>query len=255
VREEGQVAHRCTGGLFCPAQRKEAIQHFASRRAMDIDGLGEKIVDQLVERGLVEHVDQLFALQHADLVALDRLADKSAQNLLQALDAARHTTLARFVYALGIREVGEATARALAAHFGSLERIMKASEEALCEVPDIGPVVAHSIRTFFDQPHNRDVIRGLRRAGVSWDEHGGAAAVSGPLSGRTYVLTGTLAGYTREQATEHLQARGAKVTSSVSARTTAVIAGDDPGSKVDKARGLGVEVLGEAELERLLQEE
>jgi len=255
VREEGQVAHRCTGGLFCPAQRKEAIQHFASRRALDIDGLGEKVVDQLVDRGLVEHVDQLFKLKHADLVELERLADKSARNLLDALEAARDTTLARFVYALGIREVGEATARALAAHFGSLDHLMEASEEALCEVADVGPVVAHSIHTFFDQRHNRDVIRGLRRAGVTWKEHAGAATVGGPLRGRTYVLTGTLSGYTRDEATERLQALGAKVTASVSTRTTAVIAGDEPGSKVDKARTLGVDVLGEADLEKLLQGE
>jgi DNA ligase (NAD+) len=252
VREEGEAVHRCTGGLYCRAQRKEAIRHFASRRALDIDGLGEKIIDQLVERDLVEHVDHLFGLRHEDLVALDRLADKSARNLLDALEAAKRTTLARFVYALGIREVGEATAKALAAHFGSLDALMEASEETLCEVPDVGPVVAHSIRTFFEQPHNREVIAALRRAGVSWAEGEPAGRGPKPLAGSTYVLTGSLDGMTREAASERLQALGAKVTGSVSKKTTAVIAGAEPGSKVDKARELGVPVLAEADLNALL---
>ncbi|WP_070988104.1 NAD-dependent DNA ligase LigA [Halofilum ochraceum] len=252
VREEGEAAHRCTGGLYCRAQRKEAIRHFASRRALDIDGLGEKIIDQLVERDLVEHVDQLFSLRHEDLVSLERLADKSARNLLDALEAAKETTLARFVYALGIREVGEATAKALAAHFGSLDALMEASEEQLCEVPDVGPVVAHSIRTFFEQPHNREVIAALRTAGVAWTEGEPAGGGPKPLAGSTYVLTGSLEEMTREAASERLQGLGAKVTGSVSKKTTAVIAGADPGSKVDKARDLGVPVLGEADLRELL---
>ena len=254
VREEGEVAHRCTGGLFCPAQRKEAIEHFASRRALDIDGLGEKVVDQLVETGLVEHVDQLFALRHEDLVQLDRLADKSAQNLLDALEAAKHTTLARFVYALGIREVGEATAKALAAHFGRLDDLMAASEAQLSEVPDVGPVVAHSIRTFFEQPHNREVIEALRAAGVTWSEGEPAGGGPRPLAGSTYVLTGALEAMTRDEASERLQALGARVTSSVSKKTTAVIAGADPGSKADKARSLDVPVLGESDLHALIRE-
>jgi len=252
VRQEGQVAHRCTGGLYCGAQRREAIRHFASRRALDIDGMGERIIDQLVERGLVEHVDQLFHLDRDALARLDRLAEKSAANLVAAIDAARHTTLARFIYALGIREVGEATARALASHFGSLQRIMAASEDELVAVPDIGPVVAHSIRTFFDQPHNREVIDGLIRAGVTWDESEPADTAHQPLAGHTYVLTGSFDGLTREQARERLQALGAKVTGSVSKRTTAVIAGADPGSKVERARELGVDILAEPDLERLL---
>ncbi len=253
IRPEGQVAHRCTGGLFCGAQRREAIKHFASRRALDIDGLGEKIIDQLVDTGLVAHVDQLFSLRAEEFARLERLAQKSANNLVNALAAAKRTTLPRFIYALGIREVGEATARALAAHFGSLERIMAASEEELCAVPDIGPVVARSIRTFFDQPHNREVIDALIRQGVTWEESEPGASDRQPLAGCTYVLTGTFSGVTREQASAALQALGAKVTGSVSRRTTAVIAGETPGSKVDKARELGVAVLGEAELEELLR--
>lgn len=252
VREEGQVAHRCTGGLYCGAQRREAIKHFASRRALDIDGLGDKIIDQLVDNGMVEHVDQLFGLQAEQLAQLERLAEKSARNLVNALEAAKQTTLPRFIYALGIREVGEATAQALAAHFGSLERLMAADEDALNEVPDVGPVVARSIRHFFDQPHNREVIAGLIKQGVTWDET--EPAVSGPqtLAGQTYVLTGTFAEWTRDEARARLQALGAKVTGSVSRKTTAVIAGENPGSKVDKARELDVDVLGEADLEALL---
>ena len=251
-RAEGEVAYRCTGGLFCRAQRKEALEHFASRRALDIDGLGEKIVDQLVERELVEHVDDLYALTKEDLLGLERMGDKSAQNLLDALEASKRTTLARFIYALGIREVGEATAKALAAHFGRLRDLMDASEEQLCEVPDIGPIVAHSIHTFFEQDHNREVIEGLIAAGLTWEEGEPARAGAQPLEGHTYVLTGTLSGMTREEATERLQALGAKVAGSVSNKTTAVIAGADPGSKVDKAAALGVDVLGEQDLERLL---
>ena len=253
VRAEGQAAHRCTGGLFCRAQRKEAIKHFASRRALDIDGLGDRIVDQLVERDLVEHVDQLFSLTREQLTELDRLADKSAQNLVDALERSRRTTLARFIYALGIREVGEATARALAAHFGSLDRLLEASEEDLLEVPDVGPVVARSIRTFFDQPHNREVIQGLRDAGVTWDEGPPADTGRRPLAGQTYVLTGALESMTREEAAERLRALGAKVSGSVSKKTSAVIVGAEPGSKADKARELGVELLDEQALLELLQ--
>ena len=256
VREEGQAVHRCTGGLFCHAQRKEAIKHFASRRALDIDGLGDRIVDQLVERGLVEHADQLFDLTKEQIAGLERMADKSAQNLVDALAHARRTPLARFVSALGIREVGEATARALAAHFGSFERLMNASEEDLVAVPDVGPVVAHSIRTFFDQPHNREVIDALLRAGRIELTDEGPPADSGrrPLAGHTYVLTGALDSMTRDEAGERLRALGAKVSGSVSKKTTAVIAGADPGSKVTKARDLDVPVLDEAALMELLEQ-
>ncbi len=253
VRPEGEVAHRCTGGLYCPAQRKQALKHFASRRALDIDGLGEKLIDQLVELGLVQRLDDLFRLRYEDLIALERMADKSARNLLAAFERAKHTTLARFVYALGIREVGEATAHALAAHFGSLSALMAASTEELEAVPDVGPVVAQSIRTFFDQPHNREVIEGLIAAGVTWAESEPASAASQPLAGCTYVLTGSFDAMTREAASEALQARGARVAASVSNKTTAVIAGSDPGSKADKARSLGVPVLGEADLQALLE--
>lgn len=255
VREEGEAAHRCTGGLFCPAQRKEAIKHFASRRALDIDGLGDRIIEQLVDRGLVEHVDQLYSLSADQLAGLERLAERSARNLVDALERSKHTTLDRFIYALGIREVGEATARALAAHFGSLDRLMAAGEDELVEVPDVGPVVARSIRTFFDQPHNREVIEALRRAGVTWEEGPPAAGGERPLTGRTYVLTGTLDSMTREEAGERLRALGAKVSSSVSRKTTAVIAGANPGSKLAQARQLGVPVLNEAALRKLLQGE
>ncbi len=254
VREAGEAAHRCTGGLFCPAQRKEALLHFASRSALDIDGLGEKIVDQLVERGLVERVDHLFRLRKDDLVSLDRLGDKSADNLLAALEAAKQTTLARFIYALGIREVGAATARALALHFGQLQNLMEADEARLTEVPDIGPVVANEIATFFAQRHNREVIEGLMAAGVTWEEGEPVVAQAQPLAGETYVLTGTLEQMTRAEASERLQALGAKVSGSVSGKTSAVIAGAEPGSKADKARELGVPVLTEDDLAQLLEQ-
>ncbi|MEX2576643.1 MAG: NAD-dependent DNA ligase LigA, partial [Halofilum sp. (in: g-proteobacteria)] len=253
VREAGEAAHRCTGGLYCPAQRKEALLHFASRTALDIDGLGEKIVDQLVERDLVERVDQLFRLGKDDLVALDRLGDKSADNLLAALEAAKQTTLPRFIYALGIREVGSATARALAQHFGRMRELMAADEARLAQVPDIGPIVAHEIATFFDQAHNREVIEGLIAAGLTWEEGEPAAVQPQPLAGRTYVLTGSLERMTRDEAKERLQALGAKVSGSVSGKTAAVIAGADPGSKVDKAHALDVPVLGEDDLADLLE--
>jgi DNA ligase (NAD+) len=256
VREDGQAVHRCTGGLYCRAQRKEAIKHFASRRALDIDGLGDRIVDQLVERGLVEHVDQLFTLTKDQIAGLERMADKSAQNLVDALEQSRRTTLARFVYALGIREVGEATARALAAHFGSFRNLMEASEEELVEVPDVGPIVAKSIRTFFDQQHNREIIESLlRKDRIELTDEGPPVDTGHrPLAGTTYVLTGSLDAMTRDEAGERLRALGAKVSGSVSKKTTAVIAGADPGSKVTKARQLDVPVLDEAALMELLEQ-
>ncbi|MFP4079633.1 MAG: NAD-dependent DNA ligase LigA [Ectothiorhodospira sp.] len=248
VRPEGEAVARCSGGLFCPAQRREAIKHFASRRALDIDGLGDKLVEQLVDRGLVDHVDDLYRLDAPTLAGLERMGEKSASNLVAALEKSRHTTLARFIFALGIREVGEATARALAAHFGGLDALMAADETALMEVPDVGPKVAAHVAAFFAQPHNREVIEGLRAAGVHWEERPPVEAGRGPgrpLEGCTYVLTGTLETMTREAAAERLRALGARVSGSVSKKTTAVIAGEAAGSKRDKAEALGVPVLDE----------
>ena len=252
VREEGHAVYRCTGGLGCPAQRKEAIKHFASRKAMDIDGLGDKLVDQLVERGLIEDVADLYALSLEQLAGLERMGEKSARNLLEALERSKSTTLPRFIYALGIREVGEATAEALAHHFGDLQPLMEASEEALQEVEDVGPVVAFNIVHFFAQPRNRAVIDKLIAAGIHWPKIDSVDPDSLPLAGKTYVITGTLEHYSREQAKQRLKALGAKVSGSVSKKTTAVIAGDKPGSKIDKARKLGVPVLDEAAFEELI---
>ena len=252
-REKGGIDHRCTGGLFCAAQRKQAILHFAGRRALDIEGLGDKLVDQLVDGGIVRTLPELYKLGVAKLAALERMADKSAANLMAALDKSRHTTLPRFLYALGIRHVGEATAKDLAAHFGALDRVMEASEAELLEVNDVGPVVARSIHTFFRQAHNREVVEQLRAAGIHWAEHDAvAAAAPKPLAGMTVVLTGTLPTLTREQAKEMLEAAGAKVAGSVSKKTAYVVAGEEAGSKLFKARELGVPVLDEAGLQALL---
>ena len=256
VRVEGEAVARCSGGLYCAAQRREAIKHFASRRAMDIEGLGDKLVEQLVDAGLVDHVDGLYRLTAEQLADLERMGEKSAQNLVEALDRSRHTQFARFIFALGIREVGEATARALARHFGGLDALMRANEESLMEVSDVGPVVAHHVATFFQQPHNREVIQALRDAGVHWEETEPAARKEEalPLAGNTYVLTGALESMTREEAGERLMALGAKVTGSVSKKTTAVIAGEAAGSKLAKAEKLGVPVLDEAAFLALIGE-
>jgi DNA ligase (NAD+) len=252
-REKGSLEHRCTGGLTCAAQRKQALLHFASRRAMDIEGLGDKLVDQLVDAGLVRTLPELYTLGVAKLAALERMADKSASNLERSLAVSKRTTLARFVYALGIRHVGEATARDLARHFGSIDRLMAASEPELLEVPDVGPIVARSIRVFFDQPHHVEVVEQLRAAGIQWDEHAGvASAAPGPLAGRTLVLTGTLPSLTREEARAWIESAGGKVAGSVSKKTWAVVAGAEAGSKLDKAREIGVSVLDEAQLRELL---
>ncbi|SAL70271.1 DNA ligase [Caballeronia terrestris] len=244
---------RCTGGLFCPAQRKQALWHFAQRRALDIDGLGEKIIDQLVEENLVRTPADLFSLGFSTLAALDRFADKSAQNLLDSLEKARKTTLARFIYALGIRHVGESTAKDLAKHFGSLDPILAATVEELLEVNDVGPVVAESIHNFFSEAHNQHVIEQLR-AKVSWPEGPPAPkAPQGVLAGRTVVLTGTLPALSREEAKEMLEAAGAKVAGSVSKKTDYVVAGTEAGSKLAKAEELGIPVLDEDGLRRLLE--
>jgi DNA ligase (NAD+) len=249
-RVEGEAVARCTGGLYCEAQRKEAIKHFASRRAMDIEGLGDKLVEQLVDQRLIGDVAGLYTLDEAVVAGLERMGEKSAHNLMSALDKSRRTTFHRFLYALGIREVGEATARALAQAFGDLESLMKASAEELEAVRDIGPVVARHIVNFFQQPHNIDVIKKLLGAGIEWP----AVKVNRqrPLAGQTYVLTGTLGDMTRDEAKEKLQALGATVSGSVSAKTTAVIAGEKAGSKLAKAEKLGVPVLGEDDLRKLL---
>ncbi|MEJ2633513.1 MAG: NAD-dependent DNA ligase LigA [Acidihalobacter sp.] len=268
VRAEGEAVARCTGGLICSAQRKESLLHFASRRAMDIEGLGGKLVDQLVELGIVEHVDDLYGLQAEQLAGIERMGDKSAANLIGAIDHSKNTTLARFLYALGIREVGEATARALAAHFGTLDALEEAAGEDLRSeddpelkpkdryprlqaVADVGPAVAAHVCHFFAQPRNQEVIRKLRKAGVHWAE--AKPQSEGPLKGATYVLTGTLESRTRDEAKAALEALGARVSGSVSKKTTAVIAGRDAGSKLDKAEKLGVEVLDETGLNVLLE--
>ncbi len=255
LREPGEVNHRCTGGLFCAAQRKQALLHFAQRRAMDIEGLGDKLVDQLVDAGLVRTLPELYKLGLAKLAALDRMADKSAHNIVAALEKSKQTTLPRFLFGLGIRHVGEATAKDLAKHFGQLDRIMDASEEHLLTVRDVGPVVAHSIRTFFDQPHNREVVEQLRACGLTWPEHDGADSIDPatlPLNGKTLVLTGTLPTLSRDDATELAAAAGAKVASSVSKKTDLVVAGEAAGSKLAKAQELGVEVIDEAAFLRRL---
>lgn len=251
---EGEAVARCSGGLSCPAQRKEALRHYASRKAMDIDGLGEKLIEMLVDKGLLHSLVDIYRLEHADLAGLERMGDKSASNLLAAIERSKTTTFARFIYALGIREVGEATARNLAQAFPSLSTLEEADEAALQAVPDIGEVVARHIQVFFRQPHNLEVLAGLCQAGVHWPQPTPAsAAQASPLSGQTYVITGTLEEMTREQAKARLQELGAKVSGSVSKKTTALIAGEAAGSKLTKAQSLGVEVLDEAALLALLQ--
>ena len=246
VREEGEADYRCTGGLFCSAQRKQAILHFAQRRAVEVEGLGDKLVDQLVDSGVVNTLPDLYRLGLTALAALDRMAGKSAQNLLEALQKSKQTSLPRFLFGLGIRHVGEATAKALARHFGKLDAIMDAPEEQLLLVADVGPIVAQSIRTFFDQAHNREVVEQLRACGLTWEE--GEPAVQTPkvLAGKTFVLTGTFPTLSRDQAKDLLEAAGAKVAGSVSKKTDFVVAGLEAGSKLDKALALGIAVLDEA---------
>lgn len=251
-RIEGEAVARCSGGLYCAAQRKEAVKHFASRRAMDIEGLGDKLIEQLIDQSLIDDPADLFALQPGTLAGLERMGEKSAANLVGALHKARATTLPRFLYALGIREVGEATAQALARQFGSLDAIGAAEEDVLQQTPDVGPVVAHHVNTFFRQPHNLAVIDKLRQAGVHWTEgEPTPLPESLPFAGRTFVLTGALS-EPRDVIKQRLQALGAKVAGSVSKKTDYVIAGEDAGSKLEKARDLGVEVLDEDGLNRLI---
>ncbi len=254
VREEGEAVARCTGGLYCPAQRKQALLHFASRRAMDIEGLGEKVVDQLVDNGLVHNPAELYKLGLGKVANLERMAEKSASNLLAAIDKSRSTTLARFIFALGIRNVGEATARDLARHFGNLDALIGADEEALMRVTDVGPIVAQSIAQFFGESHNREVIEQLRAAGVQWADETARSSKIGHLSGKAFVLTGTLPNMTREEAKERIEAAGGKVTGSVSKKTDYVVAGTEAGSKLTKAQELGIPVLDEEGLNNLLDQ-
>lgn len=251
-RADGEAVARCTGGLICAAQRKEALKHFASRKAMDIDGLGDKLIEQLVDKQWLQSPADLYRLSARELAYLPRMGEKSAENIVAAITASKQTTLPRFLYALGIREVGEATALNLAQHFLTLSALQQADMTALEQVPDVGHVVASHIYQFFREPHNQQVISELCELGVDWPAMAAATNQSASLAGHTYVLTGTLVSMTRDQAKQQLQARGAKVAGSVSAKTTAVIAGDNAGSKLTKAEELGVAILSEAELEQLL---
>ena len=252
VREEGEAIARCSGGLFCAAQRKQALLHFAQRRAMDIEGLGDKLVDQLVDAGIIKTPADLYKLGVASLAGLERMAEKSALNVVAAIEKSRHTSLARFLFGLGMRQVGEATAKDLARHFGNLDAIMGASEEQLLLVPDVGPVVAASIARFFRQPHNCEVVEQLRAAGVTWAEGAAQTRVASSLAGKAFVLTGTLPQLTREQAKQMIEDKGGKVAGSVSRKTDYVVAGAEAGSKLQKAQELGVTVLDEQALKTLL---
>ncbi|WP_457280839.1 NAD-dependent DNA ligase LigA [Polaromonas sp. P5_D5] len=252
VREEGEADYRCTGGLFCGAQRKEAILHYAHRRAVEVEGLGDKLVEQLVDANVIRTLPDLYKLGLTALASLDRMAEKSANNLLEALEKSKQTTLPRFLFGLGIRHVGEATAKELARHFGKLDAIMDATEEQLLEVSDVGPIVAQSIRTFFEQAHNREVVEQLRACGVAWEEGEPAARAPQPLSGKTFVITGTLPTLSRDEAKDRVEAAGGKVAGSVSKKTDYVVAGEEAGSKLVKAQTLGVPVIDEAALLALL---
>jgi len=252
-RSEDEAVARCTGGLFCPAQRKESLRHFASRRAMDIEGLGSKIIDQLVDVDLVKTPADLYSLTLEQLTNLERMGEKSAQNVLDAIRASKETTLRRFLFAIGIRDVGETTAGTLATHFGTLEGLMAASEADIQEAPDVGPVIAAHIHHFFQQRHNRDVVAALRKAGVHWQDGEPKKASEGPLVGKTFVITGTLPSMGRDEAKDRIVAKGGKVSGSVSKKTSYVVVGADPGSKYTKAQELGVAILDEAGLLHLLE--
>ena len=252
VREEGEADYRCTGGLFCIAQRKQAILHFAHRRAVEIEDLGDKLVEQLVDAGIVNTLTDLYKLGLSALSQLDRMAEKSAANVLAGIEKSKNTTLQKFLFGLGIRHVGEATAKELARHFGTLDAIMDATLDQLLQVNDVGPTVAQSIRTFFDQAHNREVVEQLKACGVHWKEGVASAGASLPLTGQTFVLTGTLQTMGRDEAQAKLEMLGAKVSGSVSKKTHAVVAGAEAGSKLEKAQALGVTVLDESAFQALL---
>jgi DNA ligase (NAD+) len=254
AREADEAVARCTGGLFCSAQRAEALKHFVSRRALDIEGLGSKLIEQLVDIDRIKTPADIFQLEKDELAEMERMGEKSAENLVNSIEASRETTLDRFLYALGIREVGEATAAALASYFGNLDGIMAASEEDLVAVPDVGPIVASRIRSFFDEEHNRDVIKALQDHGVHWQEsEPQQSPAEGPLTGKTFVLTGTLPTMTRDEAKQKILAKGGKVTGSVSKKTHYVVFGEKAGSKLTKAQNLGVETIDESGLNSLLE--
>ena len=255
AREEGEADWRCTGGVTCPAQFKQGLLHFASRRAVEIEGLGDKLVDQLVDGGIVRTLPQVYTLGVAKLLALERMGEKSAANLAAAIEKSKRTTLPRFLFGLGIRHVGETTARDLARHFGDIDRLMDAGVEQLLEVPDVGPIVAQSVHDFFNQPHHREMVEQLRAAGLEWPAiEATGSDVPRPLLGKTLVLTGTLPTLGRDEAKALIEAAGGKVSGSVSKKTTWVVAGEEAGSKLDKARDLGVAVVDEAGLRQLLAE-
>jgi DNA ligase (NAD+) len=251
VKNEDEAVHRCSGGLFCPAQRKQALLHFASRRAMNIEGLGERIVDQLVDKGLVRTPADLYKLPAEQLAGLERMAEKSAANLVAELERSRDTTLERLIYALGIRNVGETTARDLARHFGDLAALESATAEQLLQAPDVGPVVARSIRHFFNEPHNRQALKDLIARGVRWSPVARAPRTHGPV--KSFVLTGKFSGMTRDEARAAIEAKGHKVAGSVSKKTDFVVAGEDAGSKLEKARALGITILQEKEFTEMLE--
>ena len=252
IREEGEADYRCTGGLFCSAQRKQAILHFAQRRAVEVEGLGEKLVDQLVDAELIRTLPDLYRLGFTALAELERMAEKSAQNIIDALEKSKQTTLPRFLFGLGIRHVGEATAKALARHFGDMDAIMSATKEDLLEVGDVGPIVAQSIRTFFEQPHNREVVEHLRACGINWPAIEASSNAPKPFAAMTFVITGTLPTLGRDAAKDLIEAAGGKVSGSVSKKTNYVLAGSEAGSKLDKAQELGVTVIDEATLIAML---
>ena len=255
VKAEDEAVARCSGGLYCPAQRKQALIHFASRRAMDIEGLGDKLVEQLVDSDIVRTPADLYRMGLMALVNLDRMAEKSATNLLAAIEKSKQTTLARFIYALGIRNVGETTAKDLARHFGSLDRLIAASDEEWLQVNDVGPVVVQCLRQFLSESHNLEVIEQLRAAGVAWVEGLPQRTAAGTLAGKVFVLTGTLPALSREEAKALIEAAGGKVSGSVSKKTDYVVAGEEAGSKLEKAQALGVTVIDEAQLRTLLGEQ
>ena len=252
MREEGEADYRCTGGLVCSAQRKQAILHFAQRRAVEVEGLGEKLVDQLVDGGLIRTLPDLYRLGFSALAVLDRMAEKSAHNIVDALEQSKATTLPRFLFGLGIRHVGEATAKELARHFGDMDALMDATEEQLLAVNDVGPTVALSIRTFFDQLHNREAVQQLRACGIHWPAIEATSDAPKPLAGLTFVITGTLPTLGRDAAKALIENAGGKVAGSVSKKTSFVLAGTEAGSKLEKAQELGVAVIDEAVFREML---